>query len=429
VPGLRQAGDPVISVAPGSSSGKRLLHHRLRQDGKAPEVRGQAGREKPAEKKSETAAEGDQEGRATARKPSPSERRDPAELARVAASLGPTASTSCSSGPATRATATWPPTSPWSWPAASGPTRAGGGAGAGSLAPAARAGRPTEIAGPASSTSGSPETSSPARATHPDGGPAYGRSTAGAGLKVNVEFVSANPYRTAPRRSRPRRRPGRCRSRRCSSGPGTRSPASSTSTMRQPRSTTGPESVGSRPRGVGPPVRDSRGGYHGEYLRENARAGAGQEGPAWPAERADGIAPVPALGTGCSGRSRIATSPSSACISTCELGAGHLRRRQGRSALALLAERGLSYEAEARSWLRTTHSATTRTGSCEGDGSLTYLVPDIAYHMDKHDRGFDRAIDVWGADHHGYIPRMRPCSCPGLSARLSSRWSWCSWSR
>jgi arginyl-tRNA synthetase len=43
----------------------------------------------------------------------------------------------------------------------------------------------------------------------------------------------------------------------------------------------------------------------------------------------------------------------------------------------------------------------------KGDGSLTYLVPDIAYHMDKHDRGFDRVIDVWGADHHGYIPRMR----------------------
>ena len=43
----------------------------------------------------------------------------------------------------------------------------------------------------------------------------------------------------------------------------------------------------------------------------------------------------------------------------------------------------------------------------KSDGSYTYLVPDIAYHIDKHDRGFDRAIDVWGADHHGYIPRMR----------------------
>ena len=43
----------------------------------------------------------------------------------------------------------------------------------------------------------------------------------------------------------------------------------------------------------------------------------------------------------------------------------------------------------------------------KGDGTYTYLVPDIAYHIDKHERGFDRAIDVWGADHHGYIPRMR----------------------
>ncbi len=41
------------------------------------------------------------------------------------------------------------------------------------------------------------------------------------------------------------------------------------------------------------------------------------------------------------------------------------------------------------------------------DGSYTYFVPDIAYHLDKHARGFDRVIDVWGADHHGYIPRLR----------------------
>jgi arginyl-tRNA synthetase len=87
-------------------------------------------------------------------------------------------------------------------------------------------------------------------------------------------------------------------------------------------------------------------------------------------------------------------------------------------ALALLADAGSATRPTARSGSAPPNSATTRTGSCEGDGSLTYLVPDIAYHMDKHDRGFDRAIDVWGADHHGYIPRMRPCSCPGLSARF-----------
>src|SRR5699024_7300526 len=36
----------------------------------------------------------------------------------------------------------------------------------------------------------------------------------------------------------------------------------------------------------------------------------------------------------------------------------------------------------------------------------TYLLPDIAYHADKYARGFDKLINIWGADHHGYIPRM-----------------------
>ncbi|WP_306769153.1 arginine--tRNA ligase domain-containing protein, partial [Klebsiella pneumoniae] len=40
------------------------------------------------------------------------------------------------------------------------------------------------------------------------------------------------------------------------------------------------------------------------------------------------------------------------------------------------------------------------------DGSYTYLTPDIAYHQNKLARGFDKIINVWGADHHGYIPRI-----------------------
>jgi arginyl-tRNA synthetase len=42
----------------------------------------------------------------------------------------------------------------------------------------------------------------------------------------------------------------------------------------------------------------------------------------------------------------------------------------------------------------------------KSDGSRTYFTPDIAYHRDKFGRGFDRVIDLWGPDHHGYIPRM-----------------------
>ena len=41
------------------------------------------------------------------------------------------------------------------------------------------------------------------------------------------------------------------------------------------------------------------------------------------------------------------------------------------------------------------------------DGRPTYFASDIAYHKNKHDRGFDTVINLWGADHHGYIPRMQ----------------------
>ena len=77
-------------------------------------------------------------------------------------------------------------------------------------------------------------------------------------------------------------------------------------------------------------------------------------------------------------------------------------------ALALLADRGLTYEKDGALFLRTGDFGDDKDRVLrKTDGSLTYFVPDIAYHIDKHERGFQRVIDVWGADHHGYIPRMR----------------------
>jgi arginyl-tRNA synthetase len=77
-------------------------------------------------------------------------------------------------------------------------------------------------------------------------------------------------------------------------------------------------------------------------------------------------------------------------------------------ALVLLAEKGLTYEQDGALWLRTTQFGDDKDRVLrKSDASLTYLVPDIAYHVDKRSRGFDRVIDVWGADHHGYVPRMR----------------------
>jgi arginyl-tRNA synthetase len=76
--------------------------------------------------------------------------------------------------------------------------------------------------------------------------------------------------------------------------------------------------------------------------------------------------------------------------------------------LAKLKEKGLSFEQDDALWLRTTEFGDDKDRVLiKSDGSYTYFASDVAYHMEKFDRGFDRVIDVWGADHHGYIPRMK----------------------
>ncbi|EUJ46495.1 arginine--tRNA ligase [Paenilisteria rocourtiae] len=77
-------------------------------------------------------------------------------------------------------------------------------------------------------------------------------------------------------------------------------------------------------------------------------------------------------------------------------------------ALAKLRDNGYIFEEEGATWLRTTEFGDDKDRVLiKSDGSYTYFLPDIAYHLDKLERGFDVLIDVWGADHHGYIPRMR----------------------
>src|SRR5438552_14988219 len=83
-------------------------------------------------------------------------------------------------------------------------------------------------------------------------------------------------------------------------------------------------------------------------------------------------------------------------------------RRLIEATLAELDAKGHTFEADGALWLRTTALGDDKDRVLKkSDGTYTYLVPDIAYHRDKHQRGFVKAIDVWGADHHGYIPRMR----------------------
>ncbi|PGS55275.1 arginine--tRNA ligase [Bacillus sp. AFS041924] len=77
-------------------------------------------------------------------------------------------------------------------------------------------------------------------------------------------------------------------------------------------------------------------------------------------------------------------------------------------ALADLKQRGETYEEEGATWFRsTTYGDDKNRVLIKSDGSYTYLTPDIAYHRDKLSRGADKLIDILGADHHGYIPRMK----------------------
>lgn len=76
--------------------------------------------------------------------------------------------------------------------------------------------------------------------------------------------------------------------------------------------------------------------------------------------------------------------------------------------LKKLADKDLTFNQDDALWLRTTDFGDDKDRVLiKSDGSYTYFASDVAYHMEKFDRGFDRVIDVWGADHHGYIARMK----------------------
>ncbi|WP_338450258.1 arginine--tRNA ligase [Niallia oryzisoli] len=77
-------------------------------------------------------------------------------------------------------------------------------------------------------------------------------------------------------------------------------------------------------------------------------------------------------------------------------------------ALQKLRDNGYIYEQDGATWLRSTDFGDDKDRVLiKQDGSYTYLLPDIAYHRDKLERGFEKLINIWGADHHGYIPRMK----------------------
>ncbi len=241
-------------------------------------------------------------------------------------------------------------------------------------------------------------------------GASYGRTGTGAGLKVNLEFVSANP--TGPLHV------GHGRGAALGDAIASLHEWTGHAVTREFYVNDAGVQIDRLAASLWARIKQEaglaaeipEGGYHGEYLRDNARQVLAREGPDFarlPDE--EGLRRSRALGIRMQREEqdrdlaefgvRFDVMSSEQAI----YDAGRVER-----AIALLGERGLTYEAEGALWLRTTQFGDDKDRVLrKGDGSLTYLVPDIAYHIDKHDRGFDRAIDVWGADHHGYIPRMR----------------------
>lgn len=77
-------------------------------------------------------------------------------------------------------------------------------------------------------------------------------------------------------------------------------------------------------------------------------------------------------------------------------------------AITEMQQKGYIYENDGALWFRTTDFGDDKDRVVvRGNGVTTYFASDIAYHKEKYERGYDWVIDVWGADHHGYVPRLK----------------------
>ncbi len=161
---------------------------------------------------------------------------------------------------------------------------------------------------------------------------------------------------------------------------------------------------------VGRPAELPEGGYQGDYLVELAHQVLAQEGRSFadlPDE--EGVRRCRELGVASQRAEQDADLGDFGVrfdVIFCE--SQLYRDKLIEQTLVDLARRGHTYERDGALWLRSTAFGDDKDRVLrKSDGSYTYLLPDIAYHRHKHERGVQRAIDVWGADHHGYVARMR----------------------
>ncbi len=241
-------------------------------------------------------------------------------------------------------------------------------------------------------------------------GDRFGRSDAGGGTRVNVEFVSANP--TGPLHV------GHGRGAALGDAIAALFEWTGHAVTREFYVNDAGAQIDKLARSlwarvqqaVGRPAEIPEGGYHGEYLVELAEAILAREGR------------------------RFADLPEEEGLRRCRTIAVQSQRAEQdedlrefgvrfdvvffestlygegliEQTLKDLAARGFTYERDGALWLRTTTFGDDKDRVLvKSDGTYTYLLPDIAYHRHKHERGFRKAVDIWGADHHGYVARVQ----------------------
>ncbi|MCB1015139.1 MAG: arginine--tRNA ligase [Acidimicrobiales bacterium] len=151
-------------------------------------------------------------------------------------------------------------------------------------------------------------------------------------------------------------------------------------------------SLAARKAGLEPP--DD--GYRGEYVKE------------WAAELPDGVDPVAWGEERALADQRATLARMNVTFDVWFSEKSMVESGAITATLDDLRGRGVVFDEDGATWLRSTDFGDDKDRVLvKSDGEYTYLLPDIAYHRDKLDRGFERLIDVWGADHHGYVPRMR----------------------
>ena len=158
--------------------------------------------------------------------------------------------------------------------------------------------------------------------------------------------------------------------------------------------------------GAGRDVAIPEGGYHGEYIREIAARYVDENPRDAKAEDLDAIRrfAVKALRR----EQDLDVQAFGVAFDTYYLESSLYENGMVEKTVAMLREKGATYESEGALWLRTTDFGDDKDRVMrKRDGSYTYFLPDVAYHVTKWERGFHRAINVQGADHHSTVTRVR----------------------